>query len=197
MDDRGPLCLVCTDLDHLVFLPRGDAALTRRAKRASGLSAVVIRFSRARKRYERQGILVEEQAIEQAERECLADEDARARRRERDEVRRAAEDASLETDMAREIGDLFPGCPPERAASIARHTSQRSSGRVGRTAGGRALDPEALTLAVIASVRHEDTPYDELLMGGHDRRLARELVWPAVDEILERWRGTGGAQQRL
>ena len=33
--DRGALCLTCADLDHLVFLPSGDAALTRRAKRNS------------------------------------------------------------------------------------------------------------------------------------------------------------------
>jgi hypothetical protein len=62
MDDKGPLCLSCADMDHLVFLPAGDAALTRRARKASGLSTVVVRFSRARKRYERQGILVEEEA---------------------------------------------------------------------------------------------------------------------------------------
>jgi hypothetical protein len=57
MDEAGPLCLECTDMNHLVFLPSGDAALTRRSKRASRLSAVVVRFSRARRRYERQGIL--------------------------------------------------------------------------------------------------------------------------------------------
>src|ERR671910_524713 len=71
--DKRALCLACADLDHLVFLPAGDAALTRRAKRASRLSAVVVRFSRARKRYERQGILAEEEALERAEAECLAD----------------------------------------------------------------------------------------------------------------------------
>lgn len=71
MDAPGPLCLACADLDHLVFLAAGDAALTRRAKRASRLSAVVVRFSPARRRYERQGILVKEEALEQAEREGL------------------------------------------------------------------------------------------------------------------------------
>ena len=75
------------DLDHLVFLSRGDAALTRRAKKASSLSAVVVRFSRTRGRYERQGLLVEEPALEQAEAECLADEEARLRRRGREEER--------------------------------------------------------------------------------------------------------------
>ena len=63
MDDAGPLCLACADMDHLVFLPSGEAALTRRARKASGLSAVVVRWSRTRKRYERQGLLVENAAL--------------------------------------------------------------------------------------------------------------------------------------
>lgn len=78
MENDEPACMECADMDHLVFLPSGDAALTRRAKRASRLSAVVVRFSRARKRYERQGILVEADALERAEAECLADAPAGA-----------------------------------------------------------------------------------------------------------------------
>src|SRR5919109_398795 len=35
MEADRPLCLACADLDHLVFLPRGDAALTRRADKYS------------------------------------------------------------------------------------------------------------------------------------------------------------------
>jgi hypothetical protein len=54
-------------LDHLIFLPSGDAALTRRAGKYSTLSAVVLQWSRARKRYERQGLLVEEAALQRAE----------------------------------------------------------------------------------------------------------------------------------
>src|SRR6202166_4153480 len=46
METERPLCLRCADLDHLVFLERGDAALTRRASRYSTLRAVVVRFSR-------------------------------------------------------------------------------------------------------------------------------------------------------
>lgn len=67
MDATGPLCRQCAKLDHLVYLPAGDVALSRRAKQASGLSAIVVRFSRSRKRYERQGILIEESALKQAE----------------------------------------------------------------------------------------------------------------------------------
>jgi len=58
MEDQGPLCMSCANLAHLVCLPSGDAALTRRARKHSGLSAVLVHFSRARKRYERQGVLV-------------------------------------------------------------------------------------------------------------------------------------------
>jgi hypothetical protein len=79
MDDAGQLCLACADLDHPVFLPAGDAALTRRATKASSLSAVVLRWSRARKRYERQGVLVEDPALTLAEEQCLSDEAARTR----------------------------------------------------------------------------------------------------------------------
>jgi hypothetical protein len=60
-------------MDHLVYLPSGDAKLSRRAKAASGLSAVVVRFSRARRRYERQGVLVEKDALARAEAQCRAD----------------------------------------------------------------------------------------------------------------------------
>ena len=71
-EDKGALCLSCADLDHLLFLPAGDAALTRRSRKYSTLTAVVLKWSRARKRYERQGLLVESEALEQAEVECLA-----------------------------------------------------------------------------------------------------------------------------
>jgi hypothetical protein len=187
MDDAGPLCMGCADLDHLVFLPAGDAALSRRARKASRLAAVVVRFSRSRKRYERQGILVEEAALEQAEAQCLADEEARARRRERDRQRRADQDVAFEARLAEAVGRLFPGCPPGRAEMIAQHAGLRGSGRVARSAAGRALDEQAVTLAVVASVRHQDTGYDELLMAGVPRGEARARVRPDIDRILAAW----------
>jgi len=187
MDDGGPVCMACADMDHLVFVPSGDAALTRRARAASRLSAVVVRFSRARKRYERQGVLVEEAALDEAEAQCLADHEARLRRRERDAERRAAGDVDLQARMAAEIVRLFPGCPPDRAESISRHAAERGSGRVGRSAAGRALEAGAVELAVAASVRHEDTPYDDLLMSGLDRADARGQVRGQVQGILDEW----------
>ena len=187
MDGVGPLCLTCADLDHLVFLPAGDAALTRRAKKASRLSAVVVQWNRARKRYQRRGILVEEPALEQAEQQCLADEDARMRRRERDRERRADSDVELQARMVEEITRLFPGCPAQRVEAIAVHTSLRGSGRVGRSAAGRSLDEKAMTLAVVASVRHEDTDYDSLLMSGVPRDVARERIKATIDRVLRAW----------
>ena len=149
---------------------------------------MVVRFSRSRGRYERQGVLVEQAALEQAEAECLADEPARARRRERDAERRAGEDFKLQGEMAAAITDLYPGCPAERAQAIARHAAMRGSGRVGRSAAGRALEQTAIELAVIASVRHQDTPYDDLLMSGIDRHEAREQVRQTVESVLDAWR---------
>jgi hypothetical protein len=187
MEDAGPVCLTCADMDHLIFLPSGDAALSRRAKQASGLSAVVVRWSRSRKRYERQGILAEEAAIQQAEEQCLADEDVRLRRRDRDRDRRAKEDVEFQARMADEIRRLFPGCPKQRATAIAEHAALRGSGRVGRSAAARALDETAITLAVVASVRHEDTNYDQLLMSGIPREDARDRVRPVIDQVLDTW----------
>ncbi len=83
IEKQRPLCLECADLDHLVFLPRGDTALTRRSRKYSNLTAVVVRFSRARRRYERQGLLVEDAALLRAEDECLSDAEKRQHARER------------------------------------------------------------------------------------------------------------------
>ena len=54
------------------------------------LTAVVLKWSRARKRYERQGLLVEETALRRAEQERLDNAEGCARRRER---------------------ELYPACP--------------------------------------------------------------------------------------
>jgi len=69
MESPGPACLRCTGLDDLEFLPAGDALLTRRVKAKSARHAVVVRFSKSRRRYERQGLLVESRAFAEAQRE--------------------------------------------------------------------------------------------------------------------------------
>ena len=187
MEGERPLCLGCADLAHLVFLERGDPALTRRARKYSTLHAVVVQFSRARQRYERQGVLVEEQALEKAEAECLSDADARAAARERSAARREEVDAAYVEAFARRVGELYPGCPRDAQQAIAEHACQKYSGRVGRSAAAKQLDADAVTLAVRAHVRHVHTPYDRLLAQGTDRGDARRDVASQVEALLGRW----------
>lgn len=188
LSDNKAFCLSCADMDHLIFLPSSDAALTRRAGKYSTLSAVVLKWSRARKRYERQGILVEESALQRAEEECLADEDIRARRREREAEHRAELDQEYVQRFAARVRGLFPRCPTGREKVIAEHACQKYSGRVGRSAGSKSLDEKSIFPAIHAHIRHAETNYDELLSQGLDRSLARGKVADDIDEILALWK---------
>jgi hypothetical protein len=119
LERAQPVCLECADLDRLVFLPRGDVALTRRSRKYSTLSAVVLRFSRARKRYERQGLLVEPEALDRAEKECLTDEQHRLAQRQRASVARERADARYVAEFAERIRATYPHCPTDEAGTIA------------------------------------------------------------------------------
>ncbi len=189
MEKGQPLCLARADLDHLLFLPAGNTALSRRARKHSPLSAVVVRFSRSRKRYERQGLLVATEALDKAEAECLADAPKRAVARQQAAVRWVEEDQEFVAAMTSAILGQYPACPTDEARRIAAHTARRGSGRAGRSAAGRELDPQAVKLAVIAHIRHEHTNYDDLLMQGAARLEARILVREKIDQMLAKWRG--------
>jgi hypothetical protein len=189
VEGKGALCLSCADLDYLIFLPSGNTALTRRARKHSILSAVVLKWSRARKRYERQGLLVEQQALERAEQECLADGEMRVRRKEREEERRVQLDREYVERFALRVRKLFPACPAGRERVIAEHACRKYSGRIGRSAAGKSLDEEAIRLSVTAHVRHTETRYDELLAIGEERREAREQMEEDVLQVLAKWEG--------
>ena len=49
------------------------------------------------------------------------------------------------------------------------------------------LEEKAIRLAVIAHVRHAETTYDDLLLGGMDRLDARREVEDAVRSVLAKW----------
>ena len=185
--DKGAICLTCADLDHLVFLPSGDAALTRRSRKYSRLSAVVLKWSRARKRYERQGLLVENEAIERAERECEADAAQREIRRAQSAIRRAELDDEYIRRFAERVREVYPQCPGGRETLIAEHACRKYSGRIGRSAAAKALDEQAVRLAVTAHVRHAETNYDDLLLSGFDRVDARSMVKADVNLTLYEW----------
>lgn len=188
MEKDKPLCMVCADLDRLVFLPAGDTALTRRSRKYSTLSAVVVQFSRSRGRYERQGLLVEPTALARAEVECLADADKREQARERAAVVRDQHDQVYVAEFTAQIQSRYPRCPPEEAAEIATHACRKYSGRVGRSAMAKDFDAAAIELAVRAHIRHAHTHYDRLLNRGTERAEARSAVAAKVDGIESRWR---------
>jgi hypothetical protein len=188
MDGGQPLCLSCARMNDLEYVPSGNAALTRRATKHSQRTAVVVRFSRSRGRYERQGILAEPVAVEMAEQECTLDAADRAAARAKAIETRKRQDEEFVERMIAQLSRLFPGCPPKEAQAIARHTAARGSGRVGRSAAGRNLEPRALTAAVIAAIRHTHTRYDEMLSKGIERDGARLLVAAQISAILEAWK---------
>lgn len=182
------LCLTCADLDHLVFLPAGDTALTRRARKNSGLTAMVLKWSRARKRYERQGLLVEDEALERAEQECAADAATREARRASAAARRAELDDQYVARFAVRVREFYTLCPRGREKLIAEHACRKYSGRVGRSSAAKALDESAVRLAVVAHVRHTETNYDELLVSGCDRQEARARVDDQLSTVLRAWK---------
>jgi hypothetical protein len=173
---KGALCFDCVGLGHLVFLPSADAALTRRAKRASFMSAVVVCPTTRHYLYERLGILVPNDALELAAQECLNDADARS-----------VHDQSRD-DYAEAIRSQFPGCPPARGEAIAYHAVVRSRGGRRRLAPACEPTSDAVRLAVSDSVRHIDTDYDDLLMSGVEPDEARKRVQNSVVHILDSWR---------
>lgn len=120
------------------------------ATKHSKLHAIVLKFSRTRKRYERQGVLVEKAALDHAETECLGDADARARIRERSAVRRQELDAEYVRAFTDRIKELYPGCPIKEANSIAEHACPKAPGRVGRSAAAKRFEPKTIELAVRA-----------------------------------------------
>ncbi|HPD17705.1 MAG TPA: DUF2293 domain-containing protein [Planctomycetota bacterium] len=72
---------------------------------------------------------------------------------------------------------------------MAEHACLKYSGRVGRSAAAKALDEEAVRLAVAAHVRHTKTSYDQLLARGWDRHDARGEVADQVRSVLSAWEG--------
>jgi hypothetical protein len=64
---------------------------------------------------------------------------------------------------------------------------RKHSGRVGRSAAAKTFDADNVRMAVIAHVRHGETPYDELLAQGMDRFDARAGVVEQIPAVLSQW----------
>jgi len=181
---RDGLCPRCVGVGDLVFLPSGDPALTRRA--STSRSVVVVEFNRRRKRDERRGTLVEAAALAAAREACAADAGERAAKAEKRRARDAERDAAFIAAFAERIRLAYPACPD--VETIARHACEKHSGRVGRTAAAKDLDPEMVELAVRAHVRHACTDYDRLRDQRVNKRDARARVRAAIEAVLAGWR---------
>jgi hypothetical protein len=185
--ENQPLCMECANLADLAFLPSGDPAVTRRAGKHSSRKAVVVRWARARKRYERQGTLVEQSAIDRAREESAADAAIREAKNKKAAAKREIEDRQYLAAFAAELKRLFPGCPPEEAEQIALHACEKHSGRVGRSASAKELDPDKIRLAVIAHIRHVHTGYDGFFDINVPKHDARRMVQAKIQRILAKW----------
>jgi len=180
-------CVKCGGLSGLEFLPSGNAALTRRASALAPVKYVVLRFSRARKRYERQGILASPEVLAKAREECEADEAAREQKRQASALRREKQDAMHMAAFASRIRELFPSAPAGVENEIATHACRKHSGRVGRSAFAKELAPESIHLAVRAHIRHKHTSYDRHMARGAERPDARQLVASQIENTLRSW----------
>ena len=187
---HGIRCLACAELAGLEFLPSGDMALTRRALARSSRSAIVLKFSRARKRSERQGVRVEAAAIQQAESDNVKDSARRETQRERRRVRDEVAEKKYIADFTARVLALFPRAPARRPSrsppTPARSTAGASAARPGPKpsttrrsrwpCGHTCVTPAPSTTGLLAT--------------GLDPREAREAVRPAIERVVERWRAT-------
>jgi hypothetical protein len=98
-------------------------------------------------------------------------------------ARKAKKQAADTSALAAAIRAEFPAMPGSEVEACAVHASEIGSGRVGRssTAGNIARK------AVVAYVRHQFTPYDELLASGTSRDDARTKVLPLVTAKVNEW----------
>jgi hypothetical protein len=69
-DEKEVYCLNCEKLDHLQVLKAGDPKITRLAKKYSTTLFVVMKWSDTWKFYERQGLLVEPEALAKARKDA-------------------------------------------------------------------------------------------------------------------------------
>lgn len=185
--DGEVCCLPCAGLATLEFLPAGDPAVTRRASKHSSCRALVVQWSRVGKRYQRTGTLLQPQAIVRAREECEADAATRQARQAKAATVREAQDRQYLAQFTAELKRLFPGCPSAEAEQIALHACEKYSGRVGRSAAAKDLDPEKIRLAVIAHIRHVHTGYDGFFDINVRKQEARRLVQVAIQRVLSQW----------
>ena len=90
--------------------------------------------------------------------------------------------------FAASIRATFPAMPSDLENAIAEHACAK--GRIGNSRRAKHLDERAIVLAVVAHIRHRETPYDAMLANGMQVGPARKAIQPKINEVLARWRGS-------
>lgn len=183
--DGKAICAECGEFDHLRYLPSGNRAVTLRATKYSRAVLVVVRWSRSRKRYERQGILAEKEAIEQAQEECLTEKDLSRVREMSEAMARGYISQQYLDAFSAMLGERWPGCPAEDATFI---SEQATRWRWARSEQVPEPTPELVDTAVLDRIRHRHTEYDRLIFGGMEREKARAQMAAEVEKIVQAWR---------
>jgi hypothetical protein len=183
-------CLKCAKMNKLVFLPSGNATLTVRARKLSPVSAVVLKWNGSRRRYERKGAIVDKKALKEAGKMCRSDAPQRAKARKKAAVYALKVDKRYIDSFSETIIKQYPGCETGIAREISEHACRKYSGRVGRSAAAKNLEPKAIKLAVRAYVRHKMTVYDSLFEKGYSKAEARKQISEQLDEAVEKLRLT-------
>jgi len=71
-EERELLCAKCAGLDNLTVLKKGNAKLTRLASKYSTVKYTLLKWSELWKAYERQGLLLEPEALKKAQEELTS-----------------------------------------------------------------------------------------------------------------------------
>ncbi|MDY0281986.1 MAG: DUF2293 domain-containing protein [Salinivirgaceae bacterium] len=187
-EDSKGTCFACSPFVNYTLLPPGNVALTRRSKKHSELCGVLFAWNQRRKRYERKGQYVERTAIIKAEEECAADEATRAIKNEKAAVIRAAKDQAYILEFGAAIRAYYPNCPAQREYEIAKHTCEKYSGRVGRSARAKQFDTKMIDLAVVAHIRHTETNYDSQFGKGKGKKEIRSDLSSSIKRIINSWK---------
>ena len=182
------ICFKCSPFATYLFLPPGDAAMTRRSKKHSEYCGVVFERNQRRRRLERRGQYIEAFALSKARSECDLDKNKRALTNQKASVVREKQDKIYIEEFAKVIRVHYPNCPPNREVEIASHACEKYSGRVGRSASAKEFDKQKVDLAVEAHIRHKETNYDTQFNKGKKKREIRSGVKFDIVRVMNSWR---------
>lgn len=187
--------------DDWVFLPSGDAFVTRRVKAAGTFWVAWRPRGKNRPHRRRLGLWAPKETIDAAVAEAAATEDERSKRQEQSARSRAKHEAAYRDELEDTILRFLAFAPEhgDLAGEIAREAATRAaevgSGRVGRT---RMLSvDERAALAARALIRHRYTSYEDDLFDatmdapwdeGFWHREIKAEAQSTVDEFLDRHR---------